>query len=62
MTAATLVGFFTSTSYVGAYLRSLDDPAAYLREFEANVVSAIGHGPFGADFPTELILASGPRP
>ena len=61
MTATNFVGFFASTSYVGAYLRSLDDPAAYLRGFEADVVSAVGQGSFSADFPTELILALGPR-
>lgn len=58
MTAARFVGFFGSTSYVGAYLRTIEDPERYLGELEEEVRSVTDGQPFTADFPTELILAS----
>jgi hypothetical protein len=52
-----VVGFFSSTSYGSAYLRTLSDPARYLQELE----SELGRLARGTDvafrFPIELILA-----
>lgn len=61
MNAHSLIGFFSSTSYVGAYLRTLDDPDGYLDQLEREVVSAMGEESFQVDFGIELILASSPR-
>ena len=61
MNFQTIVGFFGSTSYVGAYLRSIPDPDQYLLDLGHTVRSAMGDKPFDVDFPTELILASEPK-
>jgi SAM-dependent methyltransferase len=58
----TFVGFFGSTSYVGAYLRSISDSDAYTKAFEDEVRTVMGENLFTVDFPTELILAAQPRP
>ena len=57
----TFVGFFGSTSYVGAYLRSIDDPAAYIASLENEVLDLMAEDDFPVDFPIELILASSPH-
>jgi len=61
MDAHRFVGFFGSTSFVGAYLRTLDDPDAYLAELEDEVRTVTGANAFELDFKIELILASAPR-
>ncbi|MDE2148434.1 MAG: class I SAM-dependent methyltransferase [Gammaproteobacteria bacterium] len=58
----TFVGFFGSTSYVGAYLRSISASDDYTKAFEDEVRTVIGEAPFTVDFPTELILAAQPHP
>ena len=57
----TFVGFFGSTSYVGAYLRSIDNPESYIGSLEEEVRGSMGEDAFSVDFPTELILASAPQ-
>jgi hypothetical protein len=60
MTAEAFVGFFGSTSYVGAYLRTLSDPEAYLATLTEEVAAAEG-GEFEIDFPIELVLLTSPH-
>lgn len=52
-----LVGFFSSTSYGSAYMRTLEDPGAYLSGLENAFREASGEAMIPADFKLELILA-----
>jgi SAM-dependent methyltransferase len=52
-----LIGFFSSTSYGSAYLRTLEDPGAYLSGLENAFREASGDAMIPADFTLELILA-----
>ena len=58
--AEQLVGFFTSASYVSAYMRSLNDAAAYGADFLARLRAVLGEGTTGIDCPLELITARRP--
>lgn len=55
-----LVGFCSSTSYGSAYIRSLEDPEAYLRELETAFRQASPNDMIPMDFGLELILARKP--
>jgi SAM-dependent methyltransferase len=57
LTAASFVGFFASTSYVGAWLKTCASREDYLAGLQDEVEAAVGPGEFEASFPTELILA-----
>jgi SAM-dependent methyltransferase len=52
-----LIGFFSSTSYGNAYMRTLEDPGAYLKRLESDFRKASGDAMIPADFALELILA-----
>lgn len=52
-----LVGFFASTSYVSAYLRSLDNPDRYLNEFLNNIKIFSKSSVINVNFSLELVLA-----
>jgi trans-aconitate methyltransferase len=60
MTAESFVGFFGSTSYVGAYMRSIGEATAYLTKL-TDEVAAAHDGAFEVDFPIELVLLTGPQ-
>lgn len=55
-TAANLVGFCRWTSYGGAYLRTLENPEAYLRQLEAGFRTAHPEGAIPITFELELLL------
>jgi SAM-dependent methyltransferase len=52
-----LIGFFSSTSYGNAYMRTLEDPGAYLKRLESDFRKASADAMIPADFTLELILA-----
>jgi SAM-dependent methyltransferase len=52
-----LVGFYSSTSYGAAYLRSLTEPQFYLEELEREIKDSVDGEPITIDFNIELILA-----
>jgi SAM-dependent methyltransferase len=52
-----LVGFFKSTSYVSAYLRSIRRPERYLSRLESQIREASGQGSIPMDFDIEIVLA-----
>ncbi|KGE12281.1 methyltransferase domain-containing protein [Sphingobacterium deserti] len=57
-----LVGFFTSTSFVSNYLKSLNDPKAYVQNFKEELYRRIGMTDMDIDFGIELIRAhNGPK-
>ncbi len=61
MTVADILGFIRSTSYGGAYMRTLADPEAYLRGLEAEFTRAFSGAPsLAVTFPVELYLARKP--
>lgn len=51
-----LIGFFSSTSYVSAYLRTLDDPDYYIKNLTDSIKN-ISSGSIPVDFSLELIIA-----
>ena len=57
LSAEKLVGFFMSTSYVSAYLRTLVEPRVYLHELEYSINELTSSSIFPVDFHIELILA-----
>ncbi len=57
MDAGSFVGFFGSTSYVGAYLRSGKAHPDYLTLLREEIEESMGKNEFRVNFPTELILA-----
>jgi SAM-dependent methyltransferase len=57
MTVEDLIGFFSSTSYVSAYVRSGSCPSDYLPRLQHEFAAAVGEKPFEVGFPVELILA-----
>jgi SAM-dependent methyltransferase len=57
VTAHQLVGFYSSTSYGAAYLRSLTEPQFYLEELEREIKDSVDGEPIAIDFNIELILA-----
>lgn len=52
-----LVGFYSSTSYGAAYLRSMSEPQFYLEELEREIKDSVDGEPIAIDFNIELILA-----
>lgn len=52
-----LVGFFASTSYGSAYLRSLDNPDVYLVDFLNQIKKLNGSSTINVDFSLELVMA-----
>ena len=58
MDSRALIGFFSSTSYCGAYLRSIGNAEAYLSSLKAEIDSASNGRIFDVDFSLELITAS----
>ncbi|MGH9702201.1 MAG: class I SAM-dependent DNA methyltransferase [Candidatus Acidiferrales bacterium] len=52
-----LLGFMYSTSYVSGYIRSLENPDEYLRNFEAEVRRAAPDGRLEVELKLELFLA-----
>lgn len=61
MTVADILGFIRSTSYGGGYMRTLADPAAYLRGLETEFTRAFAGAPsLPVTFPVELYLARKP--
>jgi SAM-dependent methyltransferase len=60
LTPAEVVGFFSSTSYGSAYLRTLETPEAYLRDLEAAIREQAEGEKVAVDFGLELILATRP--
>ncbi len=52
-----LVGFCSSTSYGSAYIRTLENPDAYLRELETAFREASPNDMIPLDFKVELLLA-----
>lgn len=58
MDSNTLTGFFSSTSYCGAYMRSLTEADAYLNSLHHEISNAAGNTSFDVDFSLELITAS----
>jgi SAM-dependent methyltransferase len=56
MTAESFTGFFGSTSYVGAYLRTIANGDEYLSALEREVAQAVDGKEFRVNFPTELIV------
>jgi SAM-dependent methyltransferase len=52
-----IVGFFSSTSYCSAYLRTLSHPDNYLSDFEALLHAYSNDVPILVDFSLELIIA-----
>ncbi len=62
MTVADILGFIRSTSYGGAYMRTLAHPEAYLRGLEAEFTGAFsGAQSLPITFPVELYLAKKPQ-
>jgi len=57
LSARQFVGFFSSTSYASAYLRTLADPDAYLEELESRFQQAHPDDMIPVDFRVELTLA-----
>ena len=53
MTPETLVGFFTSTSFASAYIKTLGDKENYVK----NLIKSIDMEAFDVDFGLELVLA-----
>lgn len=60
LSARRLVGFFSSTSYGSAYLRTLPSPESYLAELENKIRRVSGNSLIDVDFKLELILAQKP--
>jgi len=61
MTVADILGFIRSTSYGGAYMRTLADPEAYLRGLETEFThSFAGAASVPVTFPVELYCARKP--
>jgi len=58
MNSHSLVGFFSSTSYCGAYLRSIKNPDAYLSSLETEIAAVANNQSFEVDFAIELITAT----
>lgn len=56
-----LVGFCSSTSYASAYMKTLRDPDAYLKELESFFREAHRNDMIPVDFQLELILARKPQ-
>jgi SAM-dependent methyltransferase len=56
VSAHQLVGFYSSTSYGAAYLRSIEEPQFYLEELEREIQESVDGEPFAIDFNIELIL------
>lgn len=57
LSAAALAGFYASTSYGAAYLRTLDDPSAYLDDLASRLAAAAGTPILPAVLPITLVLA-----
>lgn len=57
MSSEKIVGFFSSTSYVSAYLKTLDDPLSYLKWLECKIKDASNSSAIKMDFGLELIIA-----
>jgi len=57
LTPAEFVGFWQSTSYGGAYARSLDDPASYWQELESRFRGAWPQEKIPVDFSPAVLLA-----
>lgn len=51
-----LIGFFSSTSYVSAYLRTMNDPDNYITNLTESIKS-MASGKIPVDFSLELIIA-----
>jgi SAM-dependent methyltransferase len=60
LSARRLVGFFSSTSYGSAYLRTLPSAESYLAGLEEAIRGVAGDSPIEVDFKLELILAHKP--
>lgn len=52
-----LIGYFCSTSYCSAYLKTLTNPKQYVSDLESKINDTIGYTPFPVDFSLELIIA-----
>lgn len=57
MSSEEIVGFFSSTSYVSAYLKTLDNPLNYLKCLECKIKDASNLSTIKMDFGLELIIA-----
>lgn len=57
LTVEELVGFFASTSYGGAYLRSIENPNDYLMRLTEAVKKANSSNVLSVDFSLELVTA-----
>jgi len=58
MNATTLAGFFSSTSYCSAYMRSIASANIYLSDLQKELEHATGGDMFYVDFTVELITAT----
>lgn len=58
MDGKSLTGFFSSTSYCSAYMRSIADASAYLSSLGNEISAASSGTSFDVDFSIELITAS----
>jgi len=57
MSSDALIGFFSSTSYCGAYLRSIREPRVYLNSLNQEISIIAKDQEFPVDFSVELITA-----
>jgi SAM-dependent methyltransferase len=55
--AHSLVGFYSSTSYGAAYVRSLSEPTFYLEDLEREIREAAGTILIPVDFSIEVVIA-----
>lgn len=52
-----LIGYFCSTSYCSAYLKTLANPEQYIADLESKINDTMGGSSFPVDFSLELITA-----
>ncbi|HEX2584025.1 MAG TPA: class I SAM-dependent methyltransferase [Steroidobacteraceae bacterium] len=57
MDASALTGFFSSTSYCSAYMRSIENAESYLAAFRKELLEAAGNDQLRVDFEVELVTA-----
>ncbi|WOI53969.1 class I SAM-dependent methyltransferase [Parvularcula sp. LCG005] len=57
LSADAYAGFFATTSYGAAYLKTLDDPADYLCDLAGRLAAAAGADPMPVSLPVELVLS-----
>ena len=58
MNSHQLAGFFSSTSYCSAYMRSIEDADTYLKSLQQEITVAANDQSFDVDFTLELITAT----